>query len=223
MHFIQKHILRELSQHPSLRYSQLQLRRVETNKFTYHLRKLMRDNLVKKVPDGYALTTKGVHYCTRVNFDEYTVRIQPKIVTLVVCKNKNREYLMYRRTKRPFLGMIGFPYGKIHLGESVLTSVEREIVEKTGVTCPLSQKGIVYLLVSDAHGDVIEHMVCHVFYGDKPVGEALPHTKFGSIHWMSKKEIEEGPPMPGVLEILKIATSKKNGLQFAEYTFEHAV
>ena len=181
----------------------------------------MTDGLVHKAADGYALTTKGVYHCTRVNFDEHTVRIQPKIVTLAVCKSKNGEYLMYRRAKRPFLHMIGFPYGKIHLGESVVAAAEREIIEKTGVSCDLVQKGIAYLLITDAAGEVIEHMVCHVFFGNNPHGEMLAHTKFGSIHWMTEKEILSEGYMPGVPEILKMGTSKKRGLQFAEYSFQH--
>ena len=81
MHFIQKHILRALAQHASQRYSELQLPRVESNKFSYHLQKLLHQGYVKKIALGYALTSKGVHHSTAVHFEDYSVRIQPKVAT----------------------------------------------------------------------------------------------------------------------------------------------
>jgi ADP-ribose pyrophosphatase YjhB (NUDIX family) len=221
MHFIQKHILRLLSTNPTRRYSELKMPRVESNKFSYHLQKLITEGYVRKVLHGYALTTRGVHYCSRVKFHDHTIRIQPKVVTLIVCRNKDGEYLMYRRTKQPFLGTIGFPYGKIHLGEHAEEAVKRELQEKTGLSATLKQKGIIYLLVTDASGEVIEHMLCHIFAGTNPKGEIEPEKKFGIVSWMSKQEVLKDRLMPGVLDVLRIATSKKTGLQFEELSFIH--
>lgn len=223
MHFIQKHILRQLVQHPTLRYSQLQMPRVETNKFTYHLRKLMRDGYVAKIQNGYKLTTKGVHHSTRVNLEEYTVRIQPKVVTLAVCKNNKGEFLTYRRSKQPFLHMIGFPYGKVHLGETVAEAAKRDLVEKTGFTATLTQKGIMYLLVTDKDGEVVEHMLCHVFFGASPKLQSEVVRQLGEVIWLSPKELLSSNYMPGVLEVFKMATNKKQSLQFAEYSFESTI
>lgn len=176
---------------------------------------------MNKVPNGYSLTTKGIHYCSRVKFHDHTIRIQPKVVTLIVCRNKESEYLMYRRTRQPFLGMIGFPYGKIHLGEHAEEAVKRELQEKTGLSATLKQKGIIYLLVTDASGEVIEHMLCHIFAGTNPKGEIEPEKKFGIVSWMSKQDILKDQLMPGVLEVLHIGTSTKQGLQFEEFSFMH--
>lgn len=221
MHFIQKHILRLLSQYPSRRYSELQLHRVESNKFTYHLKKLMSGGYIKKAGVQYKLTTKGIHYCTRVNFDEHFVRIQPKVATLIVCKNEHAEFLMYQRATQPFLGMIGFPYGKVHLGESVKEAAEREIVEKTGITATLEQKGITYLLVTDERGEVIEHMLCHVFIGINPKGTVENNPELDHVLWMNKSKITKSNSMPGVADVLRIATSAKRDLQFEELAFIH--
>ena len=221
MHFIQKHILKLLSISRSQRYSELKLPRVESNKFAYHLQKLITQGYVKKVPNGYGLTTKGVHYCSRVKFDDHTIRIQPKIVTLIVCKNKAGEFLVYERRKLPFIGMIGFPYGKVHLGESVDASAAREIKEKTAFSANLTQKGIVYLLITDKHDEVITHMLCHIYLGSDPKEVGRSDVTFDKIRWMKKEEILKTAHMPGVPEVLRIATSKKNGIQFEELSFIH--
>ena len=116
-HPIQKHVLRLLSAEHELPYVRLKPDRIEGNQFTYHLHKLVRRGYLEKHGRLYSLTTKGVQYTTSLNFEFFSERIQPKIVTLIVCKNKRREFLLYVRGKRPFLGMVGFPYGKVHLGE----------------------------------------------------------------------------------------------------------
>lgn len=217
MHFIQKHILRLLSTHRSQRYSELKMPRVESNKFSYHLQKLIAQGLVKKAARGYMLTTEGVHYCSRLTFYD-TVRIQPKIVTLMVCKNGKDEFLVYERRKLPFIGTIGFPYGKIHAGESVHDAASREIKEKTGFTATLTQKGIVYLLVTDSSGTVLTHMLCHVYLGTNPK-EVTVSTEAFNISWMHKRDLIAANCMPGVADVLRIATSKKTGLMFEELSF----
>ena len=223
MHFIDKHILQLLAQHSTRRFSELKLSRIESNTFTYHLRKLVERGYVKKVPEGYALTSKGVHYSTAVHFQDYSIRIQPKIVTLTVCKDAEGKLLMYRRAKQPFLDMIGFPYGKIHMGEPVEDAAARELIEKTGTTAKLVQKGIMYLLVTDPEGEIITHMLFHIFLGTDPKTIGEPHpSQFGEVCWMSEGELAGAHLMPGVTDVLRVATSQEPGLQFEELSFVHA-
>lgn len=220
LHRIQRHILKKLSQHKSVRYADLKPARIEGNQFTYHLKTLITKGLVSKREHTYTLTTKGLHHATQVNFEHFFVRAQPKIVTLVVCTNTHGEYLLYTRSKQPFLGKVGFPYGKIHLGEHVSDAAARELQEKTGYTATLSQKGIMYLLVTDTTGEVVTHMLCHIFAGHTPVG--TPHTPapFGTIHWASKEKLLTQPLMPGVLDALTIAEHPTDTLLFEELSFE---
>ena len=104
MHIIQKHILKRLAENKLLRYAQMKPLHVEGNQFSYHLKTLMRRGYITN-KGGYALTTKGLHYATQVTFEHFSVRIQPRINTLIVCKNTHDEYLIYTRNKQPFLGM----------------------------------------------------------------------------------------------------------------------
>jgi ADP-ribose pyrophosphatase YjhB (NUDIX family) len=177
--------------------------------------------MVKHTGEDYTLTTLGVQYSTRVNFEDFNLRIQPKIVTLIVCKNDKGEYLTYQRTKQPFLGMIGFPYGKIHLGEHVDDAALRELKEKTGISAMLAQKGIMYLLVTDEEGEVVTHMLCHVFSGTHPVGEFDSPALIGNVFWMNEEQIMQSAYMPGAKEVLAIAKSKSKSLIFEEHEFVH--
>lgn len=222
MHSIQKHILKKLSQSKVVRYADLKPSRIEGNQFTYHLKALMSREFVKKQAAGYSLTTKGLHYVTQVNFEYFFVRAQPKIVTLVVCKNKQNEYLLYTRSKQPFLGQVGFPYGKVHLGESVLSAASRELEEKTGYQATLVHKGIAYLLVTDTEGEVITHMLCHIFFAENPKGELRTPSPFGKVHWATEPDMRKENIMPGVLDALRIATHTGEGLMFEELSFEVA-
>ena len=172
--------------------------------------------------DGYALTTKGLHYATGVTFEHFSPRIQPKIVTLIVVKNARGEFLVYTRNRQPFIGMDGFPYGKIHLGEKIAEAAARELKEKTGLVSDLTQKGDLYLMVTDPSGEMIAHTLCHVFLGTKPMGEITPQSPIGRVRWLSEKNLFNQNFMPGVVEAFRMATNKSKGLLFEEYEFEQA-
>lgn len=219
MHLIQKHILKALTEKKRLRYRDLKPPRIEGNQFSYHLKTLVRRGYIKRAHESYELTTKGVHYTTGVNFEHFFVRAQPKIVTLTVCENSKGEVLVYSRNKQPFLGMVGFPYGKTHLGESVLTSAERELREKTAYRAELTQKGIAYILVTDEDDEIVAHMLCHVFYGKNPRLLAENEPTLQKVLWVPKTEIATLPCMPGVHDVLRIALNKKPDLQFEELSF----
>lgn len=222
LHIIQKHILKRLSESRRLRYGEMKPAHIEGNQFSYHLKTLMRRGYLAKKGDGYALTTKGLHYATGVTFEHFSPRIQPKIVTLIVVKNGRKEFLVYTRNRQPFIGMDGFPYGKIHLGEKIAEAAARELKEKTGLEAGLAQKGDLYLMVTDPEGEMIAHTLCHVFLGKNPRGEITPQSPIGRVRWLSEKELMRQNFMPGVIEALHMATSKSKGLLFEEYEFEQA-
>lgn len=222
LHIIQKHILRKLTGSRASRYADIKPSHIEGNQFSYHLKTLMRRGYVAKKDPGYALTTKGLHYATQVSFEHFSPRIQPKIVTLIVLRSPRGEYLIYNRKKQPFIGMDGFPYGKIHLGEKIAEAAARELKEKTGLQAELTQKGDLYLMVTDSTGEMIAHTLCHVFLGLKPKGALAPESPIGAIRWLSERELLRQNIMPGVPEALRMAANKAPGLLFEEYEFQQA-
>jgi|CXWL01.1.fsa_nt_gi ADP-ribose pyrophosphatase YjhB (NUDIX family) len=222
MHIIQKHILKKLAESKMLRYGQIKPPQTEGNQFSYHLKTLIRRGYVVRKQNGYALTTKGVHHATEVTFEHFSVRVQPKVTTLIVCKNPKGEYLVYTRNREPFLNMEGFPYGKVHLGERVAVAAERELREKAGIKADLKQKGVMYLLVTDAQNEIVAHTLFHIFIGTNIRGDIVSESPIGKIRWLSEKELLKQNIMPGVPEVLRIAKSKSVSLVFEEYEFEQA-
>jgi 8-oxo-dGTP pyrophosphatase MutT (NUDIX family) len=130
---------------------------VASNHVSYHVGKLIEQKILKKTGTGYRLTTVGKSLIDRMSLATFTERIQPKIVTLIVCTNATGDMLLYRRRKQPFLGKVGFPYGKIHMGERVADAAAREFQEKTGLTATMRYRGDVYTAVYDAHHELIVH------------------------------------------------------------------
>lgn len=217
MHIIQKHIMRKLTVNTCLRYADIQPEGVEGNQFSYHLKTLIKQKLIKRCQGGYTLTSEGMLYTSSVTFETFMVRSQAKVATLVICKNDRGEYLTYHRRRQPFIGMYGFPYGKIHMGERVEEAALRELAEKTGISATLTQRAIMYLLVKNDEGEVTAHTMFHIFTGENLKGTVMPETGYGQISWKSEKDLVKVNPMPGVLEVLKLIKSKKPGLLFEEH------
>lgn len=217
MHIIQKHIMRKLTVNTCLRYADIQPEGVEGNQFSYHLKTLIQQKLIKRCPGGYTLTPDGMLYTSSVTFETFMVRSQAKVATLVICKNDHGEYLTYHRKRQPFIGMFGFPYGKIHMGETVEQAAMRELSEKTGISATLTHRAIMYLLVRDEDTHVIAHTMFHIFIGSDLRGTPIPQTGYGLITWKTEKELLKEKHMPGVVEVLKLIKSKKPGLLFEEH------
>jgi len=214
MHEIQKHILKKLSLVKSARFAELKPKTVDGNLFVYHLKKLIKDGYVASSKEGYKLAPKGKNYSDRMSFEVFKERAQPKIVTLLVIKNKE-DYLLYRRKRSPFLGNVGFPYGKIHLEERVSEAAERELNEKTGLRSRLHHAGEVYLTVYD-ETQLITHMLCHIFTGSTPLGTLKTDSSIGEVFWGKIEEKSKEKYIPGVKQIIKLLQNNKR-IFFAEY------
>jgi len=202
MHPIQQHILRLLALNPSLRFSQLKPTAIESNLFMYHLRKLMGEGLVQKIDQGYELSREGCQYVESSSLHSFTVRMQPKIVTFVACENAAGEWLLYRRKHHPYIGRVGFPYGKIYLGEGIHHSAKRELFEKTGLEAELTHRGDVYITTYQK-GELLTQMFGHVFYGKEPKGSLKEHSEIGECFWQKLTDLEDTKYFPGFKQLYR--------------------
>jgi ADP-ribose pyrophosphatase YjhB (NUDIX family) len=189
----------------------------ESNLFIYHLKNLIAAGLVKKIEKGYALTTAGERYVDKLSLADLQVRFQPKIVTVIVCKNKNGEYLTYTRKRQPFYGMDCFPYGKIHFGETVAEAAKRELLEKTGLAANPVRRGEAYLTIRKS-GELVAHMLCHVFTADGPSGELIAESQIGSCQWRAVKEMNAKNFIPGFIPLFRLAIGSRKPF-FKEFTY----
>lgn len=220
MHPLKKQIIYQLITHPFLPFSKLKPEEIESNLFIYHLKQLVIEGLIFKRIDGkYELTSEGKNFADKLSLQTFKPRSQPKIVTLIVCQNKKEEYLLYKRKREPFINLVGFPYGKIHLGETILQAAERELWEKTGLKASLKHRAEVYLTTFQK-GEVLSQMFCHVFEGRNPKGELKKDSEIGECFWEKVTDLSDKKFMPGFEDVFNLVNKPKPELSFAEFTYQ---
>ncbi len=220
MHDLRKTILKKLILNPTQRYADLKPKDVEGNLFTYHLSALMSSDMVAKRPDGlYELTSAGKLYADRLSMETLNVRSQPKIVTLLVLRNAYGEYLLYKRKKQPMINRVGFPYGKLHLGETLAAAAERELKEKTGLEATLSHRGDGYITVNEK-GEPISQILFHLFVGTEPQGQLVTKSGAGENFWARLHYLDAADLMPGVTDIAKTLENNPMSRFFAEFNYD---
>lgn len=216
MHEIQARILKRLTLAEKLRYSDIKPPQVGGNHFAYHLKKVMDAGLVEKTGVFYKLTVKGARMSDRMSLKTFRKRIQPKIVTMIVCRNERGEILLYKINRQPFFGKLTLPYGKLHCSEMVEDAALREVAEKTGLQADkLDHRGEVYFLIYD--GDkLVTHMLAHVFEGNFNAADvALPQN----CAWIKSENIDHKKTIPGIKDVLRLV-KKTRGRFFHELYWE---
>lgn len=163
-HHIQKHIIDVLMYQKTARFRDLRPQRVDTNLFTYHLKNLLKAGVIEKNEEGYTLSSVGLAYVDRVSSEKKKIRMQPKIITMLVVQNGNGDILLQRRTKQPYIDTWTLPYGKLHIDDaSVMAAAQREVWEKLNLERhALSHAGDCYIRVY-AGDKLLTTTLAHVF------------------------------------------------------------
>ena len=216
MHQLQQHILSLLIRHDAQRYAELKPSDVEGNLFMYHLRAVMKAGWVAKRADGqYELTPEGLRYVDALSLKTLTPRAQPRLVTLLVAQNAAGEYLLLRRKRQPLLGMFGFPYGKVHLGESIAEAAARELREKTGLTAELTHRGDGYVTIYQAD-EAVSQSFFHLFVATGIHGRLI-NSPDGDVFWDIPK-LDDPTLMPSVLDLIDLLETSSERF-FTELTY----
>lgn len=218
MHRYESHILKKMILGNVLRYRDLKPKDIESNLFIYHLKNLIKNGIIEKTTGGYKLTASGLRYVDKISLSHFKQRSQPKIVNIIIIKNKKGEYLLYFSKRQPFYGLIGFPFGKIHFGEKLIEAANRELKEKTGILAEPKHKGDIYLRIYKDK-ELISHMLCHIFLSDKFQGNLISNSEIGTYKWENIKNIKKNKFIPGFLEMVKLAEKLKKYF-FEELNFD---
>jgi len=212
MHHIQRTILGQLMQGESLRYSEIKPKGIESNLFAYHLKALRDEGLVLRTGWGaYGLTPAGKRYVDTLSLSDLKPRVQPKIVILLACHDRLGRWLLMRRKVQPLLGKIGFPYGKLHRGETIAEAAHREMSEKIGIEAELHHRGDGYITIQQ-HGEPISEVLFHLFSGVISSGEPLAQHPAGEVFWSQPEEDwsrdEMMSSMPDLLEAMSLSEDR---------------
>lgn len=133
---VQIKILSRLLFRPGARFRELNADRLETNDFSYHIRTLLKAELIRKDINKCTLTAKGKMVASKIDTTNHTVEKQAKISVIVILHRQisGKEYfLIQQRTKEPYFGYWGFISGKIKFGETLEEAARRELREETGL------------------------------------------------------------------------------------------
>lgn len=197
-HHIQKHILTILMYQEVARFSELRPPKTDTNLFSYHLKSLIKSKMVTKQDNGYVLSAQGLSYVDRVSTENRVIRMQPKIITMLLIQNSEGDVLLQMRTKQPFINTWTLPYGKLHIDDaSIEAAAQREAYEKLGlVEQPLRHAGICYIRVKN-NEEIISTTTVHVCVFNR---DDIEQTE--TVQWVRPHKLRQYRLAPAVEEIV---------------------
>lgn len=197
-HHIQKYILDILMHRQFARFRDMRPQSTDTNLYSYHLKNLQKQHLVKKTSDGYTLDAKGLAYVDRLNAKTKRISAQPKVITMVIIQDGYGNILMYKKLRQPFIDTWTVPFGKVHdSDESIAHAAQREVHEKVGsFEVELRHAGDCYIRVKSDDVVVVSTLV-HVFYGQSEL-PGVPHN----FEWISPRELISKATSPAIKDIV---------------------
>lgn len=134
-------ILLKLAYNDRLTFSELWDRKITSNRFSYHLKELQKDGLIKKTDEVYTITPKGEKLIAYLSEKGYRAKEQPILGAIIIVQKGNKILYSFRK-KEPFKGYYGEPHGRISLGEGVEQAASRILKERTGLEGRLELKGL---------------------------------------------------------------------------------
>jgi len=138
MNEIEKHILKKFMYNSKLQYNEIWDKFCESNKFNYHLQKIIKSDLLEKKGDFYSLTSLGRHHISSLDGITFNQNLKPIVCAFILCyEPKENKVLMNLRKKQPFLDYLGIPGGKIDFGVETKKQAEIELLEETGISAKL--------------------------------------------------------------------------------------
>lgn len=199
-HHIQKHILSHLMASQLARFRDMRPPQTDSNLYSYHLKLLIKQGLVEKSDQGYALTILGQVFVDRVNLTTTKRTLQPKIITMLIIQDGYGNILMYTRRRQPFIGLWTLPLGKVHNADaSIQKAAQREVIEKISGDhmIKLRHAGDAYIRMKQGD-EVFMSTLAHVFHGQTDeISE--PNERW---RWVSPRALDGLETSPAITQII---------------------
>jgi 8-oxo-dGTP pyrophosphatase MutT (NUDIX family) len=214
IHPIQADILLVLLYKPRVRYSGLNTTGMSSDHFNFHVKRLVKTDLIKKDERGYyRLTARGKEFANRFDTDSVVLERQAKLGILVVCVkrvNKELKLLVQQRLKQPYYGFHGFVTGKIQWGEELEQAARRELREETGLSGDFKLIGVEHKMDYSWDDQLLEDKFFFVVKAEKIKGRLIEEYVGGKNMWLSEKEIMNLPDLfDDMLELIKVIKQDK--------------
>ena len=109
-----------------------------------------------------------------------------KLMNMCRIVDPNTKKVLVQERVKSWQG-IAFPGGKIEIGESIVTSIRREVYEETG----LKLNTVKICGVKDWYDKrEKKRELVILFTSDDYSGEIIPETSEGKVYWMSEAELK---------------------------------
>jgi hypothetical protein len=213
-HHIQRQILNRFLHSDSQSYTELLIDGMSGNSFIYHLKALLRQKLIAKTSlHTYEITPFGKLVLDNLAFDTSRFLLRPAIGVFLIARTHNKEYMLYESARQPFIGISGFVFGKMLIGQSYTSTLEymttRRSIDDYTITAT-SPASIIYRL----QGEIVSHRVGLMVLIDTPNATPERVTDAGKTYWVPEGEITLGIQNEVSLSLPEIGTS------FIELDFE---
>lgn len=222
VHPVQAKALRVLLFQTEAKFMELNVDRISTDKFNFHLKSLIAAGILDKNSRGYVLTDKGKEFANRFDTDKIEIERQAKLTLGVVpvkYVGKKKYYLIHQRLKQPYFGYYGTINGKIRWGEKVFDAAKRELNEETGLVAQkMTFLGIHHKSDYSANKELLEDKYFFRVRVDNFSGKLKERVPEGKNIWFTMEEIMKLPNIfPDLIGALKIYNH--NDIVFTEKSY----
>jgi hypothetical protein len=193
LHLIQRDILNILLYSKQSRFSDLNIHELSNDHFTFHIKKLVLNNLIFKNTDGlYELTVEGKAFVTSMNFRKNTKEGRQKVLGFVVVTKDFdgvAKYLIHKRKRQPYFDYYGFTTTRVPRGFTFETFTKEKFKERSGLECELELIGIEHKMDYSEENELLEDNIFVVYKAVSFSGELIEQAIDGENTWMTKDEL----------------------------------
>lgn len=144
-HPIQKHIIQHLTDVKQARFGEMRPAGIDSNLYTYHLKKLVALGYVNKINQDYRLGPTSLLYVDGLERNRLAGLVPLSAVQFVV-QNSDGDVLLAQHASQPFIGSWTLPGGYIYEADvSVMTAAQRIATDVFAIdNLPLERAGSCY-------------------------------------------------------------------------------
>ncbi|PLW80107.1 hypothetical protein C0585_04295 [Candidatus Woesearchaeota archaeon] len=214
---IEKDILKKFMYNNKLRYNEIWNKDVPSNKFDYHLKKIIGKDYIKKVGEYYELTSSGMHHISHLDGEKIENKKKPIVCSFVMGVDDKGKCLFNLRKKQPFIDTLGLPGGKIDVGNSTVEQAEIEFLEETGLKGELKLKLITNYITIDENTNEVSHQMVGFFYiATKLIGELIELTREGKNIFLTLEQAKNYKRYPDFEMFTSELLKEEETLKFVE-------
>lgn len=190
MHHCQQKIISTLAFKTQASFAELNVDQLTTDWFSFHLRQVVKNNLVQKLPNGqYTLTDEGKKQSLQLDFAADQSEKSPRLSVLLVVKNQEK-YVVQQRKRQPFQGFWEFPTKKIGFGQSPLAVVQNVLASELGLEGAAEFVGVLHKLERHQEHELFDDKYYLVFLVENAHGSLQTSCAEADSFWLTRAEFD---------------------------------